>query len=562
MTSLSVLSAGILIWGLPVQTLNPPSTAIQLAQSSATESDPSATLDIAPGSGIIVLDSSAYLKRGKPRVTGSFVLTDSVGRAAIRPWVIPDVPSEKSSGAAWLRDPLRRNEAISVLWAALASVPFGRPWSEWRKTALVGRQCSEFRGDSYGYDPDPEDYWIYRCWTPVSAGTLEFNSYLLDEDLGNEQGLVETSESRRDATLERTLWTMTTSPELPDSILRLLYRSLAETLTVRTGARGMAPRSKELAENASISWKEGREFRTESRLFWLFLAESRSGLQLALDSFSPALESQMIRVDRESVFEWETRLPLGGRGDIVQALQLRWPKLARALTPKQSRLGDVELIQAALSRARSGAADASERDLLAYAAHVWLKKLPTSVTNDFAAKDQILRSLAEFGLRLHESHYDTGWAYCGSLLQEIVARSGSNPWAAEALVEFLELGGDTTCECGETEAFATVIREGEKFLRERSESRVWSQVALAVAWGHETAWSLSRAPEDDEYIDRSLYLFDAQRHRARAEEMYRALLSRTPQGWDERIIRRLRRSLHRIEMDVDTGFRPYYCLCD
>lgn len=85
------------------------------------------------------------------------------------------------------------------------------------------------------------------------------------------------------------------------------------------------------------------------------------------------------------------------------------------------------------------------------------------------------------------------------------------------------------------------------------------EAELLVAEAHETAWSLGKMFTGDKYIDSTVYALDAPLHRTRAIELYDLQLRERPS--DPRNAG-IRKRLARMRIDVDTGYREFWCSYD
>lgn len=82
------------------------------------------------------------------------------------------------------------------------------------------------------------------------------------------------------------------------------------------------------------------------------------------------------------------------------------------------------------------------------------------------------------------------------------------------------------------------------------------EVRLLVAEAHETAWSLGKMFPGDRYIDSTVYATEAPTHRSRAIALYEKQLRERPS--DSRNAG-IRKRLARMRLDVDTGYREFWC---
>ena len=151
-----------------------------------------------------------------------------------------------------------------------------------------------------------------------------------------------------------------------------------------------------------------------------------------------------------------------------------------------------------------------------------------------------------------------------TLTRILAARPGPNRWADFAFLQLQKQGWEARCQlCGWSawpgpDQFRPVIEHGERFLLARPDSPVWWDVALTVAQAHETAWSPSKTVPGDEYIEPADYLAEAPDHRRRAIELYERILQRGSWLTTRAMVMRL----HRLKLDIDTDYHPFWCVWD
>jgi hypothetical protein len=210
-----------------------------------------------------------------------------------------------------------------------------------------------------------------------------------------------------------------------------------------------------------------------------------------------------------------------GRPEVVGALRPRWPEMAAVLESTRVTSDQIRVVNSAVSAAHRRRADA-ERDLVLYAAHLWANRILGDI-------------------------------------ESVVSRAGANRWADNAFLDRMTTGwnpgGGCNSEVGDDE-FRLVIPRGEAFLRSHPSSAVAPEVRLLVAEAHETAWSLGKMFPGDEYVSSTVYARDASAHRTRAIALYEDQLKQRPR--DSRNAG-IRKRLARMRLDVDTGYREFWC---
>jgi hypothetical protein len=252
--------------------------------------------------------------------------------------------------------------------------------------------------------------------------------------------------------------------------------------------------------------------------------------------------------------------------EVSRALTPLSPRLGPALRPSGSKAVDLPAVRSALSQARATSLPTERRDLLLYAAHLWLRgcsRLPGWDTGDSATVRPILAALGRYHVRLVRAN-EGEWCYDGALAESLAEHVGESRWADLAFVELLDRGWESPCAlCGwdkpfGPDMFKPVIARGEEYLSAHPNSEIADAVALRVAEAHETAWSLSKVAPGDDYIDPNRYLLEATKHRERALALYDQLLEGKPATWGPKVRARVRR----MRLDIDTAFHKYWCLWD
>jgi hypothetical protein len=295
---------------------------------------------------------------------------------------------------------------------------------------------------------------------------------------------------------------------------------------------------------------------------------------LVVNCFSRKLEAETHDAEWDIGGEGSSVTPFAvieyGRTEVIHALRARHPELASVLESTRTTSDQVRVVDSAVSMARRGPAD-TERDLVLYAAHLWangvLGELQGNPPRDCNGADSgfVHEFNAAFSTRDRSQigcdHYGSWW-YSGGFIDSVVTHAGANRWADDAFLDRTRAGWNLESGCSSevgTDEFRPVIARGEAFLKAHPSSLVVPEVRLLVAEAHETAWSLGKMFTGDKYIDSTVYALDASPHRTRAIELYDLQLRERPS--DPRNAG-IRKRLARMRIDVDTGYREFWCSDD
>ncbi len=258
------------------------------------------------------------------------------------------------------------------------------------------------------------------------------------------------------------------------------------------------------------------------------------------------------------------------RTEVIHALRAHHPELASVLDSTRATSDQIRVVDAAVSMARRGPVG-TERDLVLYAAHLWANRVVAALQgnpprdcnesdNDFVHEFNAAFSTRDRS-QIGCDHYG-GWWYSGGFIDSVVAHAGANRWSDDAVLDRTAVGWNLAYGCSPeigTDEFRPVIARGEAFLKAHPSSWVVPEVRLLVAEAHETAWSLGKMFTGDKYIDSTVYAVDAPAHRTRAIELYELQLRERP--GDPRNAG-IRKRLARMQIDVDTGYREFWCSSD
>jgi hypothetical protein len=175
------------------------------------------------------------------------------------------------------------------------------------------------------------------------------------------------------------------------------------------------------------------------------------------------------------------------------------------------------------------------------------------------------RALAPYGVKLGpEGHYG-GILYYSELLWRVWREFPNTEAGERAFVELQNRGWYTNPNIGcppNPDLFHDVIGHGEAFLAARPATHLRKEVLFTVAAAYESWWSIARAPADDGIVSMMPYprrvanARGARRARLRAIEYYREIVRIAPDAPEAAAA--LRR-LPRLELDLDTGQRRFFC---
>lgn len=398
---------------------------------------------------------------------------------------------------------------------------------------------------------DRDRYWVYRCAFLQAAGTLEFYAYLLDDS--------------DQPAIERVRWVARPGTGLPLHALVEARSAILAGLAARSDLHRGSPRAPQQWSDPFLV--EGWEiFATPHGHVRLGFTRDDGGAAdsdsvLVLDLWSSSLLADEAAAQSSHREESPGRrfgtmpLPEGTQA----ALDQRWPGLGRALRRTPRSLIDLPEIRRSVEiiRARELAGDSTDRALVLFATSHWAWAFDD--TSDTTVVRRIEDSLGPVGLRGEWGHYDGTWHPSPSLLLEVIAGAGDEPWLDRAFLYMQETGWETNAFVESLQQFRVVINRGERFLRDHPQSTAWADVARTVALAHETAWSLAKASPLDEFVDWTLHAPAAPGHRSRAIQLYEEILTR----WgvrppDPRVRNDVRHRLIRLRLDVDTGTRTYF----
>ena len=436
----------------------------------------------------------------------------------------------------------------------MEQAPLDGVWSEWLKTAPVF-DCEAFQGGSYSVLFG--EYWLFRCGRRARhVGNLHYSAYFLDEAGPPRLGRVE--------------WGASATGNLDRRKIARLSDYLLDTLRVRfrqelpsSDLSPLVPGSSGLLLLAQLRSETGmlRYYRAPKDTLLepdSLLLIHWSSDYLAADADSTAMPLDEYYFGGENPFRHvET--------EVAEYLRADWPELASALDSTRLTEDELEVVRSALESSRSRAVPAAMRDAVTMAANTWLGRLShKEVEPDSVRMEFLRRTFGPYGAGF-DFAYDAGICYDRGLLRALWERPCDNQWTEAAFWMQQRVGWRRFCDlCGHnefpgTELFRPVIERGEAFLQECPNSTFRWDVLATVAEAHETAWSLGKTANGDEYIQWGRYALEAPAHRVWALELYREILANGPSRlatpW-------LKGRLRRLELDIDTGFHRYWCLWD
>jgi hypothetical protein len=516
--------------------------------------------------------------------------------------VVQALPRE-SHAPAWYQDPKLTKSFLAGLTREIAQIRFGARWPD----AVPERSgCDSYVGELD--DLFQIRNWVYACDSRREGATRTDYMYLLGEDetptlervryaivappdaRPEDWGKIQTTLlDDLSAALEIPKWRdrdwekigmgrdrvvaaklFTTLPDTgkaaaPSRTFTILRFPVADT----TGGWGYNRNQGEVREE--MRPMEGSETPKISQP-----AEAPRRTKATVDSlivycFSARLEAETHEANWD--IEHDTTaigIPVAveyGRSDVIHALRKRWPELAKALDSTRAIPDQIYVVDSAVSMAHRLPAG-SERDLVLYAAHLWtngvlgdLQGNPPSdcngVDNAFVQKFNAAFTTRDRS-RISCDHYGAWW-YSGGFIDSVVTHAGKSPWADYAFLDRTSAGWELEYGCGSeigSDQFRPVIARGEAFLKTYSSFLVAPEVRLLVAEAHETAWSLGKMFPGDRYIDSTVYATEAPNHRSRAIALYEKQLRERPS--DSRNAG-IRKRLARMRLDVDTGYREFWC---
>lgn len=421
---------------------------------------------------------------------------------------------------------------VSEVSANLGEARFGSRWA--------GPSGGPTRGEvkTCSWDGSfEEDPWAFRSHGPLTGGRREYFYYLLADSAI--------------PTLERIRWTLPTPSSRAAGEWAAIARVISDSLTIRTrqaAGRVRAAGSRTTGTTVRVTVQALGDSVVAEMLTPALLQDfSDSSSWLAFSEFA----------EDEIAVEVST-------AELGQSLRGHWPAVAAALLRGRAAIADTSAMIDALARSERGSFPQEEKDRVRWSIHAWCH-LVLSLGDDLkpcTACAPLESAFNQIGLRAFAGHYG-GWYTNGALIAPLLQRAGSNRWAD--LVFLRSLRGDFDLFARDSclgsfydcQPFQTIIRVGERFLKEHPRSSITGELRLLVARAHETGWSLSKSPAsptEEGAFDPTNFTIEAPANRLRALELYEEHLHANPTDPRNPIIKR---RLARIRLDIDTGCRAF-----
>ena len=420
----------------------------------------------------------------------------------------------------------------------LMAFPLGTSRAEFERTVPGAVRWERFHGSHYSGWPD--DSWLHRSRNRQFGGYVEVRTYL--------------ARDAKTPRIEWLRWRLGRADGLTPSRARALYDRFARDLRGRS--RPLPPKG----EFTEISDRE-HSFQLQDRRVELELYSFPVLVQP--DSITITVIGSPLIQEFDSFYRFMDPIEVGARRpfpesvlqDMAHALGESGAELAEAVRDTLWRPSTRQVLLRALTSAGAPGTSPETRDLLLLASDSILGNFYSA---DSSEERNLRADLMALKVEIDPSPHYGGLGYCGSLLRSPAARAGTNRWTDWAFARMQFLGWDTDGSCGTGDLFRQVIRRGNAFLKLYPNSPAASEVALSIAQAHETAWSMSLAPTDDEFVNAARYRGEAPEHRRLAIEGYRRWLptiQRPELRW------RMRVRLRRIELNFDTGSRVFLDYC-
>ncbi len=428
-------------------------------------------------------------------------------------------------------------DTAEKLWKEFQSVVWDSPYREWQRSRPE-TTCRQFRGDgTYSY-ADKE--WCYRCQQEHSTGSGEWSFYLFDPA----EPLVCRLQQFR---------AYGTGHPLP--ALEEIHEGLALRLDAVYGP-GEEP--VEVHEFGSAFWSKVLGWRTSTLEILLYIDEGhyqgpRLGLLARHKPLLHALqESNRLReIERQRMGALKAAL----ERDLVEEIGSDFPEIVALFKEgKKDQLALRAAVENLIENARTAGPERRPALLLA------ADELAERIYFGEPSSDDWNQTREIFGLTYWWNALAIGWEYQHDLLQRVRNEYGETLWGEYAVVLLLRMGCRSGACCPEgTDQFRVVIRTGEGFLARQSQDAHRLVVLSDLAEAYETWWSLSRAHENDSYVERSRYQEGADAAREKAIAYYEGVLRLASES-DEAAL--ARRRLPRLKLGIDTNQRRFFCIYD
>lgn len=421
--------------------------------------------------------------------------------------------------------------------ARVRSDSLGRPWAR----SMSSSGCDVFHGQ--GGRLAMEDYWVFRCSSAFCSGRFEEYGYLVGD--------------RPTPTLERMQWLIGRSSGLDGPAMDSLWQRILVQVRRQLGP----PRPVSAPQGFGSAWWTDvlcvdrphglvRLYRVRP-MTWPAKSEPDS---IVVEHLGGAIRDQVTGMswnddEGQALFGFE------GDGDSLMirelkrttvALKSSHPELSAAMTAQPESSKNLLHFRHAIRVAAPGSPD---QHLLMYAAHLGLHFLPEAAWADTAVGEALRRAFP--GAEGHPCNED-------SLVFQLAAAVGADQWTDAAFLELMNRGWGPPCfacdgpeEAGGTDISRPVIEHGEAFIRRFPGSPIFKEIEWRVAMAHETAWALAKAG--------GVRSPETETHRSAAVRLYQSLVQTEASSARGRAAK-LR--MQRMKLDVDTGFRRYWCFED
>jgi hypothetical protein len=431
----------------------------------------------------------------------------------------------------------------TAVWDQLRAVNWDAAYAGWKR-ARPQLACRQYADAEHTTIPD--ELWSYRCSDIRQPVETEWLFYALSPD---EPVTAHLDQFRAAVTGQ------------PLAQLEAVQRELSTRLASRYGA-GQDPGR--VSEFGSAFWHDLHRWRVNDLEIYLYLDEvgqapPRLELQARRRPLLDALAAHL-RIRDLAITQWaESGTPLDSQ--LATQVAAEFPRAAMLLSspgqPEQEQPALRPALLETLDAARTAAPGRRAVVLLA-ADRLAGRLLVTDL--QAAGWEQERKRLAGYGLSFEWDPLGGVWHYGHELLWLVWQDYSGTPWGQQAFLLILSRGWDThaACQAG-SDQFRAVIQNGERFLRERPQSPLRPQVLLYLGQSYETWWSLSRAGESDDYVDRRKYQDGADAARQRAIDYYQQLL-RLPGAGDQAASARL--ALPRLKLGIDAVQRRFFCVYD
>ena len=432
--------------------------------------------------------------------------------------------------------------AAGSLWEHLQAVPWDATYADWQRAhlQLACRQSPE------GEHPTlPDELWSYRCAQAAQPVTSEWLFYALSLDQPLAARLEQFHASINGLALA----------ELEET-----HREISLRLTARYGA-GVDPGK--VSEPGSAFFRNIRRWQSGDLQLSVYLfARGTEPPRLELQARRRVLLDALATEQRLRDWQMDQLAEAGSPLDNRLAHDLgaefpRLPALLQRSQPEQDQAAIQPLLLDLLQAARVSLPE--RRAMLMMAADRLAARLLAG-ERESPQWEQQRNQLARFGLNFEWDELGAAWQYTHDLLWRIWEEYAGMPWGEQAFVLLESHGWETHvgCQSG-SDQFGIVIQTTERFLREHTQSPHRAEVQFLLAQAYETWWSLSHAPEQDDYVDRTKYVQGSDVARQRAVAHYEELLQ-MPDAGDYAAYARL--VLPRLKLALDTGQRRFFCVYD